>query len=161
MDPLSNPNPLVELAVGTIGLVVVIFFHGAGIRLVNRRFSRALVRITPATPHWRGDLLLGLVVGALATLHLVETLIWAAPIYASGTIPDLRDSYYFVLENYTTLGEGGVDLPERWRLIGPVIAMSGLFTFGWTASVLVSIMNQFAALDRAQAHHDAGRDRKR
>ena len=36
----------------------------------------------------------------------------------------MRDSYYYVLENYTTLYEGAVSLPDRWRLIGPIIAMS-------------------------------------
>ena len=41
----------------------------------------------------------------------------------------MRDSYYFVLESYTTLGEGTVSLPDRWRLIGSIMAMSGLFTF--------------------------------
>ena len=68
-----------------------------------------------------------------------------------GWIPSLRDSYYYILENYTTLGEGNISLPDRWRLIGPIIAMSGLFTFGWTGSVLVSIMTEFGKLDRVRA----------
>ena len=38
----------------------------------------------------------------------------------------------------------------------PVIAISGLFTFGWTGSVLVSIMTDFGKLDatRAKARKD-------
>lgn len=59
-----------------------------------------------------------------------------------------------MLESYTTLGEGSVTLPERWRLIGPIIAMSGLFTFGWTGSVLVNVMTEFGKLDRGQARKD-------
>ena len=41
--------------------------------------------------------------------------------------------------------------------------MSGLFTFGWTGSVLVSIMNEFGKLDTAQAHAElkGERDRRR
>ena len=39
-----------------------------------------------------------------------------------------------------------VALPDRWRLIGPVIAISGLFTFGWTGSVLVYVMGQTGKL---------------
>jgi hypothetical protein len=76
-----------------------------------------------------------------------------------GLIPSMRDSYYFVLESYTTLGEGAVGLPDRWRLIGPIIAMSGLFTFGWTGSVLVSVMTEFGKFDRARAEglNDQGR----
>ena len=87
-------------------------------------------------------------------LHFLETLLWAVPIQATGLIPEMRDSYYFVLESYTTLGEGPVNLPEQWRLIGPIIAMSGLFTFGWTGSVLVSIMTEFGRLDRSRARSE-------
>ena len=158
-NELQDPSPVLEIIAGTIGLVVIIFVHGVGIRLINRHFSDAWVRVTPATAYWRVNFLLVVVIGALAVLHLVETLIWAAPIHAIGMIPSLRDSYYYVLESYTTLGEGSVALPDRWRLLGPIIAMSGLFTFGWTGSVLVSIMTEFGKLDRSRASDDRRRDR--
>ena len=133
MGDLTDPGPLLEVAIGTIGLVVVMFFHGISLRFINRHYSAAWVRIDATTPHWRVNLLLAPVVFAFAVTHLVETLIWAVPIHRLGMIPDLRDAYYYVLESYTTLGEGEVSLPDQWRLIGPIIAMSGLFTFGWTA----------------------------
>ena len=34
------------------------------------------------------------------------------PIQQLGLLPNLRKSYYYVLEAYTTLGEGAVSLPE-------------------------------------------------
>ena len=34
--------------------------------------------------------------------------------------------------------------------------MSGLFTFSWTAGVLVSVMNEFGKLDRARAARRKG-----
>jgi hypothetical protein len=151
MDELSAPEPVVEIAVGTLILIVVIFVHGAGIRAINQRFSKAWVQVSCTTPHWRVNLLLAAAIASLTAVHFTETLIWAIPIYVKGFIPSLRDSYYFVLQSYTTLGEGNIDLPERWRLLGPIIAMSGLFTFGWTGSVLVSIMTEFGKLDRARA----------
>jgi hypothetical protein len=150
----------VEVAVGTVGLIVVIFVHGVGIRTINRRFSNAWVSVTPQTPHWRVNLVLATAIAALSLVHLAETLIWAVPIRYAGVIPTLRDSYYYVLESYTTLGEETVRLPDRWRLLGPIIAMSGLFTFGWTASVLVSIMTEFGKLDRSRARkeHQDGKE---
>jgi hypothetical protein len=148
---LTDPEPLLEVAIGTIGLVVVMFFHGISVRYINRYYSAVWVRIDATTPHWRVNLLLAAVVFAFAVAHLVETLIWAVPIHRLGMIPDLRDAYYYVLESYTTLGEGSVSLPEPWRLVGPIIAMSGLFTFGWTGSVLVGIMTEFGQLDRNRA----------
>lgn len=151
MDDLSNPGPLLEIAVGTLGMILIVFVHGAGIRSVSSRFNRSWIRLSEREGRWRPDLLLGLTIGSLACLHFLETLIWAVPIFYGNLIHSMRDSYYFVLENYTTLGEGNVVLPDRWRLLGPVIAMSGLFTFGWTGSVLVSIMTEFGKLDRTRA----------
>jgi len=151
MHELSAPNPILETALGTISLVIIIFVHGAGIRAINRRFSKAWVRMDHATPHWRLNLLLALTIGSLAVLHFAETLLWSVPVSAFGLIPSMRDSYYYVLESYTTLGDGKISPPEQWRLIGPIIAMSGLFTFGWTGSVLVSIMTEFGKLDRLRA----------
>jgi hypothetical protein len=148
---LSAPEPVLEIAVGTVFLIVIIFVHGAGIRIINRRFSKSWIRMTRTTPHWRLNLLLALTIASLVILHFAETLIWAIPIYERGVIPSMRDSYYYVLESYTTLGEGNIALPDRWRLLGPIIAISGLFTFGWTASILVSIMTEFGRLDRARA----------
>ena len=151
MGDLTNSHPVLEIAIGTIGLVIVIVFHGTGVRLINRRYSAVWVKVDAATPHWHVNLLLMLVVTAFAVVHLVETLIWAVPIHRLGMIPDLRNAYYYVLESYTTLGEGAVSLPDQWQLIGPIIAMSGLFTFGWTGSVLVGIMTEYGQLDRSRA----------
>ncbi len=147
MEGTNIPESLIEIVVGLFFLVLVIFIHGAGIRIVNRRFSVAWARVNESTPHWRRNLILATVIGSLATIHLVETMVWAVPISAAGIIPSTRDSYYYVLESYTTLGEGNVSLPDRWRLLGPLIAISGLFTFGWTGSVLVSIMNKVGSYD--------------
>jgi hypothetical protein len=151
MDELSAPKPLLEIVVGTLIMIVVIFAHGAGIRTINRRFSESWIHVTDATPYWRLNLLLASTISSLAALHFAETLLWAIPVSVTGLIPSMRDSYYYVLESYTTLGEGNISLPDRWRLIGPIIAMSGLFTFGWTGSVLVSIMTEFGKLDRVRA----------
>lgn len=151
MDELSAPHPVLEIVLGTLVMIVIIFVHGAGIRTINQRFTKSWVQMNEMTPHWRLNLLLAFTIGSLATLHFTETLLWAIPIYVMRLVPSMRDSYYYVLESYTTLGEGAVSLPDRWRLIGPVIAMSGLFTFGWTGSVLVNIMTEFGKLDRIRA----------
>ena len=148
---MAAPDPVVELLVGLVGLILIIFVHGISIRVINRRFSDRWVHVTPHTARWRVNLMLALAIAALSVAHFAETLLWALPISYTGMIPNMRDSYYFVLESYTTLGEGDVGLPERWRLIGPIIAMSGLFTFGWTGSVLVAIMTDFNKLDRSRA----------
>ena len=102
---------------------------------------------------------------ALVFVHLTETLLWTVPLLSLGIISNFRDAYYYVLEAYTTLGEGTLYLPDEWRLVGPVIAISGLFTFGWTASVLVYVMGETGRLhaerskEIARASKPAGGDK--
>ena len=55
---------------------------------------------------------------------------------------DLRTSFYFTDEAYTTLGFGDILLPTEWRQLALFIAMPGLFSFGWSAGVLVNIVGK-------------------
>lgn len=146
----SAAHPVLEIIFGTSVMIVIIFLHGVGLRAVNRRFTRFWVRANDLVPNWRFDLALATTIASLGLLHFIETLVWAVPIYGLHMVASMRDSYYYVLESYTTLGEGSVSLPDEWRLIGPIIAMSGLFTFGWTGSVLVNIMTEFGKLDKSR-----------
>lgn len=148
---LSSVNPLVELALGTIVLVPIIVIHGWALSQVSRFFSSRYALYTPHTPRWRPSTLTSFTIALLVVIHLVETLLWTIPIIEAGILKNFRDAYYYVLESYTTLGEGNVTLPSDWRLVGPVIAISGLFTFGWTASVLVYVMNESAKLNAARS----------
>src|SRR4051812_24186015 len=125
MNELSGPKPVLEIVFGTLIMIVIIFVHGAGIRKINQRFSESWVHVNETTSYWRLNLLLAVTIASLAALHFAETLLWAILIYLAGQIPSMRDSYYYVLESYTTLGEGSISLPDRWRLVGPIIAMSG------------------------------------
>ncbi|WP_246504735.1 ion channel [Microvirga antarctica] len=142
---------LFEILLGIAILIVIVFIHGAGIRRISRYFSARWVHVTTETPHWRVNLLFGVIVAQLVVVHLVEVIVWAIPIYALNLIPDFSSAAFFAAETYTTLGEGVVRLPQSWRQLGPVIAISGLFTFGWTSSVLVYVMTQFGTLDTSHA----------
>jgi hypothetical protein len=150
VEVVSTSFDLLQIALGIAILVVVVFIHGAGIRRISRYFSGRWVHITTETPHWRVNLLFGSVIAQLVIVHLIEMMVWALPIYWLNLIPELSAAAFFAAETYTTLGEGVVRLPQNWRQLGPIIAVSGLFTFGWTSSVLVYVMTQFGKLD---THH--------
>jgi hypothetical protein len=52
----------------------------------------------------------------------------------------------FAGNTYTTVGYGDFVLPNGWRMLAPIIAMSGLFTFGWSGSVLVDFVQRINKL---------------
>lgn len=154
LETLILTYPLLELLIALVILTVVILVHGVGVRLVYRHFTRTWERSSRRDSAFHYNVIVSAAAASLAALHLLVTLMWALPIFASGLIPNLRDSYFFVLENYTTLGDDTVSLPKAWRLIGPVIAISGLFNFGWTASVFVNMMHDVGTKDRAEARRE-------
>jgi hypothetical protein len=164
-DPFAIPAPvaetvvsatdvLVELGLATGFLVLIIALHGWFLTGVSKAFSSRFALMNRTTPRWRVNILMSLTIAVLVAIHLFETLVWTVPLWWMGLLGDFRRAYSFVLEAYTTLGETTLAMPERFRLIPPIIATSGLFTFGWTGSVLVYVMSEILKLEASRTRHD-------
>jgi hypothetical protein len=76
----------------------------------------------------------------MLVLHIVDMSIWATMLTRLDLIPDARTSLYFTANSYTTLGYGGMPLGFGWRELGPMMAISGLFTFAWTTGVMFNVV---------------------
>ena len=76
----------------------------------------------------------------LLALHLAEVVFWTAALVYSKLVNDWRAAAFFAANTYTTVGYGRFVLPAEWGMLAPIIAISGLFTFGWTGSVLVGFV---------------------
>jgi hypothetical protein len=139
---LEDPGLITELGFGLLILVLFISVHGWCMGVVTKFFAVRFARFGPESAQWRVSFLVAVTIALLASVHLVETMIWVIPIWWFGLIGEFRDAFYFVLQGYTTLGDAKVELPNSWRMIGPMIAISGLFTFSWTGSVMVYVMTE-------------------
>ncbi len=139
-------DPTLEIVVAMLFLVVVIAIHGVVLGQISKFFSSRFVHLTLQSPRWKPALLTGVSIGFIVALHFGETHLWAAALLVLHMVDNYRDAYFYVLEAYTTLGEGSNYLPDGYRLISPVIALTGLFTFGWSGSVLVYIVGQTGRL---------------
>jgi hypothetical protein len=87
----------------------------------------------------------------ILTTHLAEMLLWGCTLVVVGAIPIFRDAYYYASVTYTTLGYGAEILPQGWRILAPMIAMSGFFAFGWTTGVLVNLVGRMHQRDAPPA----------
>jgi hypothetical protein len=147
-----------ELAISILFLVLIIAVHGSFLTVISRRFTGQFAKMSVATPDWRIRLLMATTIAALVVIHLFEALIWSVPLYLSGLADTFRHCFTYVMEAYTTLGAGDVRLPDGYQLIGPMIAMSGLFTFGWTGSTLVFVMGEILKLAQHKAHKEISQE---
>ena len=130
--------PLWEIALGSLGLILSLLIHGFGMALVQRLHRR--FQLYPRS-RMRHQFTFSALILLLATTHLVEVLLWAGALMAVGAMGIFRDAFYYTSVTYTTLGYAENTLSHQWRILAPMMAMSGVFAFGWTTSVLFAIVS--------------------
>ncbi len=130
-------RPIWEIVFGTGALIVSLIIHGIGMFYIQR-LNRDYQRLPPL--HLRREAAFSLLIFLMLLTHLLEILLWAGALITTGAVPLFRDAYYYVAVTYTTLGYAEGTLGPQWRILAPMMAMSGLFAFGWTISVLFSIV---------------------
>ncbi len=90
---------------------------------------------------WPPTWLLIRVAGLLVSLHLIEISAWGV-LYAWGhALPDVHAAFYFSSVTYTTVGYGDLVLPEPWRLIGGIEALTGILMCGWSTGFFFAILS--------------------
>jgi hypothetical protein len=135
------------IIIGSIILVCVVLFHGMGIHWVLSLHTRSVLRLRAGRPHVFAALLIfGIVIFLFLALHIIGVIWWALVLTHLGLIRTAKDAIYFCANAYTTLGYGQVDLDPGYRIISPIIGISGLFTFAWTTSALVNVVRDHNAL---------------
>jgi hypothetical protein len=127
------------IAFGVMGVCLVI--HVTGIMLVAEALIRQRQRIEDRGGFAYAGCLLIMVFTAVIILHLSEALIWAVFYSWNGLFHDFETSLYFSLSSYTTAGYGEVLLPQSWRLLGTIEAISGVLLCGLSAAFLFAIVN--------------------
>jgi len=139
---LSAVMPAADLVFGGAMLVIIVLMHATGVRFITNHVVARWQTIMERPTAWRADLLMSSSVFVLLALHLSEMLAWAAALVYSGLVADWRTAGFFAGNTYTTVGYGAFVLPNGWRMLAPIIAISGLFTFGWSGSVLVDLVGR-------------------
>ena len=137
----SDFIPVEVLLLGGVMLVIIVLIHGAGLsRIVARYDQRAdMLRRKNWHPHLATVIFAGAILFMLA-LHITEACIWGVVLNRVGLIANLRDSIYFSANTYTTIGYGKFLLPDSWRELSPIMAISGLFTFAWTTGEMFNVV---------------------
>src|SRR5262245_12876269 len=98
---------------GTL-LSVTMALHGWGM-ITILRVNGALNRHFEAKPTFRSGLfILILTSWLIMVVHLIEVIVWSLFFYWKEAFPTQSLSYYFALNEYTTIGSN-YNLPLHWR----------------------------------------------
>ena len=140
--PFLQALPAGDLIVGGTMLVIIVLIHGACMRLITGHVMRRSKVVAEHPTEWSADVMLAGVIVMMLSVHLFETLVWTTVLVSSHLVRNWSDAGFFAANTYTTLGYGSVILPAHWKMLAPIMAISGMFTFGWTGSVLVDIVGR-------------------
>jgi hypothetical protein len=124
-------------------MAACVAIHAAGLTAAVRWFAAPHAR--PEPPFWRSTLTLVRTAGWTLVLHLVQIALWGGFYAWTGAVPGLADALYFSAVTYTTTGYGDLVLPEQWRIVGGIEALTGILMCGLSTGFFFAV---FARLFR-------------
>jgi hypothetical protein len=134
------------IAFGLMAACVVI--HATGVTSAMRWLRRQ-----PAlgAQLWRWIWLFICLAAWMILLHLGEVVVWAVFYAGVGVMPDLASAFYFSAVTYTTTGYGDLVLPERWRVVGGIEALTGILMCGWSTGFFYAVVSKLYEAPRANS----------
>jgi hypothetical protein len=121
-------------------MALCVIVHATGMTTLLRWVNHVVARMRAR--FWFSTWMLVRTAGYIILLHLIEITIWAF-FYAWGHgMPDLPSALYFSAVTYTTTGYGDLVLPNEWRLVGGVEALTGILMCGWSAAFFFAVVSR-------------------
>lgn len=139
MDNIFN---LPALLIGSVALLLCVAAQGTTVAFVMSTFKSqirwAVIQNRKLTAH----ALFYCAILALLLSHLLQIAIWAWLLHVAGIVTNPHTSILFSGSTYTTVGFANDTLPLQWQLLAIIMAVSGLFAFAWSTSIMYTLSQQ-------------------
>ncbi len=130
---------ITKLLIAWLLMALCVTIHAIGVTGAFRRIHGSPALADPR--FWPPTWLLIRIAGWLILLHLIEISLWALVYAWRQAMPDLHAAFYFSSVTYTTTGYGDLVLPEAWRLVGGIEALTGILMCGWSTGFFFAVVN--------------------
>jgi ion channel len=130
---------LQKLAAAWCLMAACVVIHAAGIASVIRaHYTDAPLARSFRVWTW----LFVRLAGWMILLHMIEISLWAALYASAAAMPDLTSALYFSAVTYTTTGYGDLVLPDTWRLVGGIEALTGILMCGLSTGFFFAVVSR-------------------
>jgi hypothetical protein len=152
IDPRNPSEPkqtvISKLLIAWCLMALCVLIHACGVVTALRWWRGPQV---PEQSFWNWTWLFIRIAGWVVLIHLVEIAVWAVLYLSTNAMPDLQSALYFSGVTYTTTGYGDLVLPQDWRLVGGVEALTGILMCGWSTGFFFAIVNRMHEAERSRA----------
>ena len=128
---------------GTIMLLLVMMFHGIILLQIAKRYEVKSFLYLAEKKYSEVVIFFYISIFCLFLTHIAEIILWGIALYVLKLLPALGQSILFSGSTYTAMGFMEDILPDGWKMLAVIIAFSGMFSFAWTASVMISMTKNF------------------
>ena len=130
---------LAKLVVAWAVMALCVVIHATG---VTSAMERLRLPVSESRRFWRSTWLFIRLAGWMVLLHLIEITTWALLYVRTDAMPDLPSALYFSAVTYTTTGYGDIVLPQEWRLVGAIEALTGILMCGWSTGFFFAVVGR-------------------
>jgi hypothetical protein len=136
---------LSKLLIAFLLMAACVAIHGMGLVRILQTVNAKSIPIAPG--FWPATQRLIYIAGWTLILHLLQIISWALLYAFRGALPDFTTAAYFSAVTYTTTGYGDIVLPEEWRLVGGIEALTGILMCGLSTGMFFAIFSRIFRLD--------------
>jgi hypothetical protein len=122
-------------------MAVCVVIHATGLTYAFR-WLRQRPRMSAAPDSWLATWLFIGLAAWMILLHLIEITTWALYYVWKDAMADLPSALYFSAVTYTTTGYGDLVLPQEWRLVGAIEALTGILMCGWSTGFFFAVVGR-------------------
>ena len=133
----------INIALGVLGLTIILVFHGSAINRLFMRFEDFTSQNLIHKQYHRVFFHFYVSFIGIALIHIAEILMWALFVVLLNLIPSPIDAILFAGSCYTTIGFVSDILPPGWKSLALFIAFTGLFSIAWTTSVMIGMTESY------------------
>ena len=130
-------------------MALCVTIHAMGLTAAFRWMKQRVLPIEGL--FWPATWMLICAAGWTLLLHLLQIAIWAFLYSWDKAIPNLSSAFYFSTVTYTTTGYGDVVLPEEWRVVGGVEALTGILMCGLSTGMFFAVFAKVFGLGPGRA----------
>src|SRR6201985_367707 len=113
---------IANLLIASVLVATTVLVHAAGLGIVLAHLVHSPARTD--TRFWPITWLLIRIAWLLIVIHMFEIAVWALFYWWEKCLPNVESAFYFSGVTYATLGYGDLLLPQKWRLFGPLEALT-------------------------------------
>jgi len=131
---------LLRILITCVLVGVTVTIHAVGISLLLRSLMRSHALSIPG--FWPATWLVIGLTSWLLLIHMAEIAVWGLCYFWLGCFSDLESAHYFSGVTYTTLGYGDLLLPEPWRVLAPIEALTGILMCALSTGLFFAVVSR-------------------